>query len=588
MEEILNAWLDKQCKMLVGTQSAVLITGPQDEGPYDRHLYWPQPKAAASVLVGVAEAALRLKQAVVKSRYHEVEETGEPLDALACPLFMDQRLIGAIALDITHQSRTRQHEAVGLLQTGAKWLETMLMQHGLRAKEQLAHLVDLVVAGTEPTQFAAAAAEVTNELAERFDCQRVSLGFLHFNRVRLAAMSHSNTGDQPSNLSRAIGDAMSEALDQAASINFPAATEQLTLATRFHDQLSKMLHGAAILTIPLIKNRQVVGALLMERSQDRPFLADTQHQCEQIGLLLGPVLETRRSDERPLAIKVLEAIRSGLSRCFGPRHLALKLVAITVIALLAWLFTFEAPMHISSDSILEASVRRVVVAPQQGFIGSANVRAGDLVNEGDLMATLDERQLLIEQRRWQSQRAQLLKEYRKALAGSNRAEVAILNAKRGQAEAQLNLVHQQLQRLKLIAPFSGLVVKGDLSQALGSPVERGEVLFEVAPTDQYRVVINIDDRDIGLVRTGQKGELKLSGIPDRDIGITVDRLTPVSTSENGRNFFRVEAVLESHSDLMRPGMGGIAKIEAGRDKLLWIWTRRFVNWLRLTLWQRLP
>jgi len=184
--------------------------------------------------------------------------------------------------------------------------------------------------------------------------------------------------------------------------------------------------------------------------------------------------------------------------------------------------------------------------------------------------------------------AQLLKEYRKAQAGSDRAEIAILKAKRAQAEAQLKLVEHQLARAKLIAPFSGMVVKGDLTQVLGSPVQRGEILYEVAPTSGYRVVMKVDDRDIGLVSLGQPGQLKLSGIPDRSVNITIDRLTPVSSTAEGRNYFRVEAVMDRHSDLMRPGMEGIAKIEIGREKLLWIWTRRLVDWLRLFAWNRLP
>ena len=166
--------------------------------------------------------------------------------------------------------------------------------------------------------------------------------------------------------------------------------------------------------------------------------------------------------------------------------------------------------------------------------------------------------------------------------------MAILNAKRAQAEAQLKLVEQQLARATLVAPFPGLIVKGDLSQALGTPVTRGQVLYEVAPTEEYRVVLKVDDRDIGLVSLGQQGQLKLSGIPDREVNITIDRLTPVSATEGGRNYFRVEAVMGSHSDLMRPGMQGIAKIEISREKLVWIWTRRMVNWLQLFVWNRFP
>jgi hypothetical protein len=46
--------------------------------------------------------------------------------------------------------------------------------------------------------------------------------------------------------------------------------------------------------------------------------------------------------------------------------------------------------------------------------------------------------------------------------------------------------------------------------------------------------------------------------------------------------------MDSHLELMRPGMAGISKIEIGREKLIWIWTRRLIDWLRLTVWKRLP
>jgi multidrug resistance efflux pump len=564
------------------------MTGPPDEGPYNHTLQWPDEQHDHSVLSRVAQAALRKQHAVIKTRNNADEKTGEPLDALACPLYLSGRLFGVIAIEMTNRSQPMQRASVRQVQTGAKWLETMIQLRGSTAKEQLVNLVDLVAAGLENEQFRIAATEVTNELAERFSCHRVSLGFMRYNRVRVEALSHSSRIDQHSNIIRAIRDAMGESLDQAAIVVYPVESDDTVLVSRFHARLANAQQGAAICTLPLIKNGKPIGALLLERDADKPFTVETKMQCEQIGLLLGPVLETRRRDERPLPSKIFESLQSWCVKLFGPRHLPLKVGVALSGVLLIWLSLTTATFRISIDSVLEAEIRRSIVAPQQGYIAAAHVRAGDLVQEGDLLATLDDQELLLEQRKWQSQRAQLLKEYRKALAEFDRAEVAILHAKRAQAEAQLRLVDQQLARATLMAPFSGLIVRGDLSQVLGSPVTRGEVLYEVAPTDAYRVVLKVDDRDIGFVSMGQRGQLKLSGIPDKSINITIDRLTPVSSTEGKRNYFRVEAVMDSHSDLMRPGMEGISKIEIGREKLLWIWTRRLVNWLRLFVWNRMP
>jgi hypothetical protein len=48
-----------------------------------------------------------------------------------------------------------------------------------------------------------------------------------------------------------------------------------------------------------------------------------------------------------------------------------------------------------------------------------------------------------------------------------------------------------------------VVVKGDLSQSLGAAVERGNVLFELAPLDSYRVIMKVDERDITASRSAR-------------------------------------------------------------------------------------
>ena len=588
MEKILKNWLFQQCQMVPGASQGLLLTGPPNKGPYTNTLSWPDKTHDRTVLARVAKAALRNKKPVIITRNSTVAKTGEPLDALACPLFVKGRLLGVIAIEMTSRSQPMQQATVQRVQMGVQWLESMLLLSDSTTKAQLVNLIDLVAAALDHEQFHVAVTEVANELASRFACRLVSIGFRRYNRVRVEAVSQSAKIDQQSNLVRAICDAMDESLDQGATITFPRPPDTPVQVTRCHTKLAMIQEGAAICTIPLIRNGKAVGAILLERKNKKPFTQATIRRCEQIGMLLGPVLETRRRDERPVPLKMIEFMRSGIRRLIGPRRLALKLtIGLATIAVI-WLSLVPATFRITSDSVLEAGVRRAVVAPQMGYIDAAHVRAGDLVHEGDLLASLDDQELRLEQRKWQSQLGQLLKEYRKALSAFDRSEVAILNAKRAQAEAQLNLIKHQLARTKLFAPISGLIVKGDLSQALGSPVKTGDVLYEVSPTDEYRVVLKVDDRDIGLVATGQCGHLRLSGIPHQTIAITIDRLTPVSTTEEGRNYFRVEAVMDQHSDLMRSGMEGIAKIEIGKKKLIWIWTRRLVEWTRLFAWNRLP
>ena len=57
---------------------------------------------------------------------------------------------------------------------------------------------------------------------------------------------------------------------------------------------------------------------------------------------------------------------------------------------------------------------------------------------------------------------------------------------------------------------------------------------------------------------------------------------------DGRNVLEVEAALDDGSEHLRPGMRGVARLNVGRARLLWIWTHRLFDRLRLWLWAWSP
>ena len=103
--------------------------------------------------------------------------------------------------------------------------------------------------------------------------------------------------------------------------------------------------------------------------------------------------------------------------------------------------------------------------------------------------------------------------------------------------------------------------------------KQGDVLFEVAPLDRYRLIIWVDEHQISEIQPGMSGYLVLKAIPEDSFAFIVDRLTPINEARDGGNYFRVEAMLENASIRLRPGMEGIAKIEVGERKLISILTR---------------
>jgi multidrug efflux pump subunit AcrA (membrane-fusion protein) len=175
------------------------------------------------------------------------------------------------------------------------------------------------------------------------------------------------------------------------------------------------------------------------------------------------------------------------------------------------------------------------------------------------------------------------------MAKRDRAQTRIVSSQLEQSQAQLALIEEHLQRTEIVAPFDGVLVSGDLTQMLGAPLERGQALFEVAPLDAYRVVLQVDEHRVADVREGQRGELVLSSNPGQRFPILLQKTTPVSTARDGRNYFRVEAQLETGVDpRLRPGMEGVAKVSVDERRLIWIWTREMANWLKLKAWAWTP
>jgi RND family efflux transporter MFP subunit len=279
----------------------------------------------------------------------------------------------------------------------------------------------------------------------------------------------------------------------------------------------------------------------------------------------------------------------NFTRLLGPRHAGLKLgMAAALLAALFLVFARGA-YRIGADARIEGEIQRAITAPFQGYGREAAARAGDSVRQGQLMARLDDRDLRVERARLGAQREQLAQQYREAMARQERAQVRIVSAQIAQADAQAMLVDEQLARTEVTAPFDGVVVSGDLTQSLGAPLERGQVMFEVAPLDAYRIVLQVSEQDIADVRIGQEGELALTPMPGERYPLKVSKITPVSAPKDGRNVFRVEAELGARADgRLRPGMEGVAKIEVGERHLAWIWTRRMLDWLSLKLWTWMP
>ena len=580
--------------MLKGMRSALVLLGTPDRGPFTPVGVWPSPTFNVTHLTGAAERALKERRGLLLKS----ESANYPGNVIAeshhiaYPIEVSGKIHGVVVLEVEGRPGYNIQAMMRQLHWGVSWLEVMLRRteasKAADTNERLQTVLDLITSVLEHGRFQQAAMAFVTRLATKLDCDRVSLGFQHRGHLRVRALSHSAEFGKQMNLVRAIGSAMEEAIDQQAVIVYPQPPEATPLVTRAHEELARQHGAGTICTVPLRSDGKVLGGLTLERPADKTFDQGTIELCETVAVLAGPILDTRRREERWLITKAGESFAKLLKKVFGSGHLLLKLISILVIGLVIFFYYAMGDYRVTAPTTLEGTIQRAVSAPYNGYISEARVRAGDVVKEGELLCLLDDRDLKLERLKWVSQKEQLLKQHREAMAKHDRPQIRIISAKIEQAEAQISLLDEQLVRTKVLAPFEGVVMKGDLSQSLGTPVEKGQVLFEVAPLESYRVIVEVDERDITSVAVDQRGELVLSSMPDDVFTLVIEKITPVSIAKEGRNYFRVEARLENGSERLRPGMEGFGKISIDRRKLIWIWTHELIDWVKLKLWRWIP
>ena len=380
----------------------MVLFGPPDRGPFTPMAVWPDAKIDVTHLTGIAERSLKERRGLLletngqSSADKPVPETHQ----IAYPVEVGGKLHGVVVCGVDQQDIKEVQQIMRQLHWGAAWLEVLVhrteVAKALEATQRLRKVLDLIASAVEHENAQAAAIAVGKRLADSLDCDRVSLGFVGRKHVRVEAMSHSADFGKQTNLVRAIGAAMDEAVDQQASIVYPPPPDAVPFVTNLHAELERQHGAGAICTVPMVVRGKTFGALTIERPPERSFDPDTVELCETIAALIGPILTTKRAEQRWLVRKAAESFTLQLERLFGPGHLVRKLFVAALIVALVFFSTFRVDYRVAAPIVVEGTVQRVIAAPFDGYLKEAAARPGDIVKQGDLLCLLEDRDLRLE------------------------------------------------------------------------------------------------------------------------------------------------------------------------------------------------
>ena len=198
----------------------------------------------------------------------------------------------------------------------------------------------------------------------------------------------------------------------------------------------------------------------------------------------------------------------------------------------------------------------VILRPEvPGRISAIGFKDGQIVRKGQMLIALDN--ALNE-----AEVAQMKAEYDLALSNLKRSEdlasrkfisssaqdTAASNAQ--VAEAKLKLAQARLSKMRIVAPFDGVV--GIRGVSLGDYVKDGADLVNVEDVRILKVDFRLPERNLTQIKVGQGIEVVADALPGERFAGQIDAINP-RVDANGRSL-EIRAQLENTAGKLRPGM----------------------------------
>jgi len=591
--------LDLQCKIVAAEYGALWVLDAEGKPTLDQA--WPPALASTpvddpvrAVLESGAQTAAQRRSSLVMRI--DQEGINQPTPGLGAHLFITIMHVHGKPVAMTTvvadcrdpsviQSTLPMRDlAAGLYEVFAARQEATLRSlEAARVRKAMA----MLATSQEATGFTGAALNLVNEMARQLKCSRVSLGWIKGRGVKLVAMSDTEHLQRHSEQVALIELAMAESLDQQQPILCPVPADAEPILAHAvihaHRRLIEDNPRRHAVSIPLRQRDQWLGVITLERT-DEDFGPELIQHLQLIADVVTPHLQDRYETDRWLIGHAYSSFKWTMGYLVGPKHVMWKLAVILILCCLSYLMLASWPYKVSAPFLFESQTKRIIPAPFEARLNAVNAKPGDPVKAGQVLAELDVRELELQLAdALGRQRAAELKRA-KARSEAKEAEALIAQADLQQVTAQIELLQYRINRARITAPLDGYVVAGTWHDKIGSVVNQGDNLFEVAPEGDMVAVLHVRESDIDMITPGQTGRLASKADPQRKIRFTIDRVVPMAGPVENENVFEVRATLEPVDGRLLAGTEGQAYIDVGEKPIRWIATRRIIDKIRLWMW----
>lgn len=260
---------------------------------------------------------------------------------------------------------------------------------------------------------------------------------------------------------------------------------------------------------------------------------------------------------------------------------AILLLLVLLIAV-PWRVRVEGPARILPGR------RSAVTAGVDGTVNAVFHHEGDTVQAGDVIAALDPevyRAALADARAAYAIAASDAARFQEA---ADSAAMFEAQSKRDELAARIALEEDRLARTSLRAPSAGVIVTPRVEERVGQFLTKGSELCVIADAGSVLAEVGVPETEISLIREGELVALKLNPYPTRTFRGTLTRPGTHVREEGKDRFVVAEVSIQDHSNLLKTGMQGKAKVSTERVPIAVAIFRKPARYLWNKLWPVLP
>jgi len=481
---------------------------------------------------------------------------------------------------------------------------TLQRRQGDLARLRLA--MEVLSSVNEHERFQGAGMAFVNEIASRFTCDRVGIGFLKNRYVKLRSLSNTEKFSRKMKVVQDVETAMEECFDQDVEVVHPS-TPEATFVSRAAKELATRHGPSAVLSLPIRRGNEPKGVLILERPVDKPFSLDEAEALRLTCDLASARLVTLSQTDRWFGARAATTTRKALSVVVGPKHTWVKLLVLGLIGFVLATSLIHGEHRAEAPFTIEAVTQRYLSAPFDGKVDDTYVEPGEWVAQGTILARMDTKRKEQDLHETNAQLTELESKRRVAVQQAatltrpeeredKRAEAERLVFSIEAARTKIQWLEDEIAAAEITAPFNGYILDGELKQFHQPHKNKGDVLFVMAECEEnqpmaLRATLLVPEEDIAEVLTSTRGQLATTGYPDKRMNFEIDRRMPVAEVVEQKNVFKIYVQLDeddmaTHNATawLQPGIKGQARVHLGEKPYLTMWTQKAVNWVRMKLW----